>query len=53
MLAELVSRAADQFVSADGRLVHGSALGHGLQSILAAIPPDMIGQVLFQQVERR
>ena len=53
VLAELVSRAADQFVGADGRLVHGSALGHGLQSILAALPPDAIGQVLFQQIDER
>jgi phenylacetate-CoA ligase len=53
VLAELVSRAADQFVGAEGRLVHGSALGHGLQSILAAVPPDTIGQVLFQQIDER
>jgi phenylacetate-CoA ligase len=51
VLADLVSRAADLFVAADGSLVHGSVLGQGLQSFLSKAPLGAIGQVLFQQVD--
>jgi phenylacetate-CoA ligase len=53
VLAELVGRAADLFLAADGSLVHGSVLGQGLQSFLSTAPPGAIGQVLFQQVTDR
>jgi phenylacetate-CoA ligase len=53
VLVELVGRAADLFVGADGSLVHGSVLGQGLQSFLAQAQPGAIGQVLFQQVDER
>jgi phenylacetate-CoA ligase len=53
VLAELVGRAADLFLAADGSLVHGSVLGQGLQSFLSQVPPGAIGQVLFQQVDER
>jgi phenylacetate-CoA ligase len=53
VLTELVGRAADLFLAADGSLVHGSVLGQGLQSFLSEAPPGAIGQVLFQQVDAR
>jgi phenylacetate-CoA ligase len=53
VLAELVGRAADLFLAADGSLVHGSVLGQGLQSFLSQAPPGAIGQVLFQQVDEK
>jgi phenylacetate-CoA ligase len=51
VLAELVGRAADLFLAADGSLVHGSVLGRGLQSFLSTAQPGAIGQVLFQQMD--
>jgi phenylacetate-CoA ligase len=51
VLAELEGRAADLFAAADGRLVHGSALGDGLRTFLARTPPGAVGQVLFRQVD--
>jgi phenylacetate-CoA ligase len=53
VLAELVGRAADLFLGAEGSLVHGSVLGQGLQLFLSTAPPGAIGQVLFQQVGDR
>jgi phenylacetate-CoA ligase len=53
VLSELVGRAADLFLAADGSLVHGSVLGQGLQSFLSTAPPGAIGQVLFQQLDDR
>jgi phenylacetate-CoA ligase len=51
VLAELEGRAADLFAAADGRLVHGSALGDGLKSFLAGAPAGAVGQVLFRQAD--
>jgi phenylacetate-coenzyme A ligase PaaK-like adenylate-forming protein len=51
VLAELEGRAADLFVAADGRLVHGSALGDGLKTFLSRAPAGAVGQVLFRQVD--
>lgn len=51
VLAELEARAADLFAAADGRLVHGSALGEGLKTFLAKAPAGAVGQVLFRQVD--
>ncbi len=51
VLAELEGRAADLFAAADGRLVHGSALGAGLKTFLATAPAGAVGQVLFRQVD--
>jgi phenylacetate-CoA ligase len=51
VLSELVGRAADLFVTADGRLVHGSELGRRLQLFLSKAPLGSGGQVLFQQVD--
>lgn len=53
VLTEIVGRAADMFVAADGSRVHGSVLGQGLESVLAAAPLGSIGQVLFHQVDER
>lgn len=50
VLSELVGRAADFFVAADGRLVHGSELGRRLQWFLSSTPLDAVRQVLFQQI---
>ncbi len=52
VLAEVLGRAQDLFVTAEGELAHGSALGRGLRPLLAGLPPGAIGQVLFQQVDR-
>ncbi len=51
VLAELEGRAADLFAAADGRLVHGSALGDGLKTFLAKAPPGAVGQVLFRHLD--
>jgi phenylacetate-CoA ligase len=51
VLAELVGRAADLFVTADGRKVHGYALGRGLQELLSTAPLGAVHQVLFQQID--
>lgn len=51
VLAELVGRAADLFETADGRKVHGYALGQGLQELLGTAPPGAVHQVLFQQLD--
>lgn len=51
VLAELVGRAADLFITADGEKVHGSLLGSGLQTLLAGTPLGVIRQVLFQQID--
>jgi len=49
VLSELVGRAADMFVTADGKLVHGSELGRRLQLFLSKAPLGSVAQVLFQQ----
>ena len=51
VLASLVGRAADLFMTADGTKVHGSQLGAGLQKLLASTPLGVIQQVLFQQID--
>lgn len=51
VLAEVEARAADLFVAADGRLVHGSALGDGLRTFLSEAPAGAVGQVLFRQAD--
>lgn len=51
VLADLVARVADLFITADGRKVHGSALANGLRELLAESPIGAIQQVLFQQVD--
>lgn len=51
VLAELVGRAADVFAAADGRQVHGYALGRGLQELLGTAPLGAVHQVLFQQID--
>lgn len=52
VVAEVLGRAEDLLVTADGGLAHGSVLGRGLGPLLAGLPPGAIGQVLFQQVDR-
>jgi phenylacetate-CoA ligase len=49
VLSELVGRAADMFVTVDGKLVHGSELGWRLQLFLSKAPLGSVAQVLFQQ----
>jgi phenylacetate-CoA ligase len=49
VLSELVGRAADMFVTVDGKLVHGSEIGRRLQLFLSRAPLGSVGQVLFQQ----
>lgn len=49
VLSELVGRAADMFMTADGKLVHGSELGRRLQLFLSLAPLGSVAQVLFQQ----
>jgi phenylacetate-CoA ligase len=51
VLASLVGRASDLFVTADGTKVHGSQLGAGLQKLLATTSLGIIRQVLFQQID--
>jgi phenylacetate-CoA ligase len=51
VLTDLLARAADLFVTADGRQVHGSALANGLRELLADTPLSAIRQLLFQQVD--
>lgn len=51
VLAELVGRAADLLVAADGTKVHGSVLGAALQSLVAQLPAGVLRQVLFQQLD--
>jgi phenylacetate-CoA ligase len=53
VLAALQGRSSDTFVAADGRLVHGSALGRGLREFLSKAPAEAIGQVLFRQLDAR
>jgi phenylacetate-CoA ligase len=51
VLSQLVARASDVFVAADGRKVHGSQLGAGLQKLLGGTQLGVIRQVLFQQID--
>lgn len=51
VLSQLEGRAADLFVAADGRHVHGSALGAGLREFLSDASPAAVGQVLFRQID--
>jgi phenylacetate-CoA ligase len=51
VLSQLVARASDMFVAADGRKVHGSQLGSGLQKLLGSTQLGVIRQVLFQQID--
>lgn len=51
VLTQLVGRAADLFIAADGTKVHGSQLGAGLQKLLTTTPLGIIRQVLFQQID--
>lgn len=51
VLSQLVGRAADVFVAADGTRVHGSVLGEGLRPFLARVPPKAVRQVLFEQID--
>lgn len=53
VLGRLEGRAADRFVAADGRLVHGSEIANGLRAFLSGAPPGAIGQVLFRQRDPR
>lgn len=53
ILGELVGRAADMLMSADGQLIHGSELGRRLQLFLSQAPLGTVAQVLFQQVDPR
>jgi phenylacetate-CoA ligase len=52
VLSQLVGRAADLFMTADGAKVHGSQLGAGLQKLLGSTPLGVIRQVLFQQIDQ-
>lgn len=52
VLKDLVGRAADVFMAANGSTVHGSALGNGLRSFLSRAPLGAVGQVLFHQIDR-
>ena len=51
VLTDLIGRASDLFLAADGRAVHGSAIGQRLQSLLADAPQGTVRQVLFQQID--
>jgi phenylacetate-CoA ligase len=51
ILTDLVGRVGDLLVAADGSRVHGSTLGAGLRTVLAAVPHGAIRQVLFQQID--
>jgi phenylacetate-CoA ligase len=50
VLQDLIGRAADVFVAADGRTVHGSVLGRELSTILAGTPVGVVRQVSFEQI---
>jgi hypothetical protein len=50
VLQDLIGRAADVFVAADGRTVHGSVLGRELSTILAGTPVGLVRQVSFEQI---
>lgn len=52
ILTDLVGRVGDLLVAADGSRVHGSTLGAGLRTVLAAVPHGAIRQVLFQQIDQ-
>ena len=51
VLSQLVGRASDLFMAADGTKVHGSQLGAGLQRLLSTTRLGVIRQVLFQQID--
>lgn len=51
VLSELIGRGADMFVTADGKLVHGSEIGRRLQLFLSKAALGSVGQVLFQQMD--
>jgi phenylacetate-CoA ligase len=51
VLSQLVGRASDLFMAADGTKVHGSQLGAGLQQLLGSTQLGVIRQVLFQQID--
>jgi phenylacetate-CoA ligase len=51
VITDLVGRVTDAFPAYDGRLVHGSVLGSGLEAFLARAPLGSVGQVLFQQID--
>lgn len=53
VLQDLVGRVGDLLLAADGSRVHGSALGAGLQTVLASVPLGAIRQALFQQIDQR
>ena len=52
VLSSLEGRAADLFLAADGSKIHGSTLGHALQSFFAKVPLGVVQLVLFQQVDQ-
>lgn len=52
VLDQLIGRAADVFVAADGSPVHGSLLGQKLSGLLSTAPTGAIQQTLFVQVDR-
>lgn len=53
VLDNLIGRAADVFVTADGAEVHGSVLGRNFSTVLADTPLGAIQQSLFQQIDAR
>lgn len=49
VLLDLMGRAADLFVAADGRKIHGAVLGQALKPFLEGVSPAAVQQVLFEQ----
>jgi phenylacetate-CoA ligase len=49
VLADLQGRVSDLLLAADGRPVHGSALGQGLRELLAEPTSSSVREVLFEQ----
>jgi len=52
VLDQLIGRASDVFVAADGSAVHGSILGQKLSGLLSAVPTGAVQQTLFVQIDQ-
>jgi phenylacetate-CoA ligase len=52
VIADLKARAKDMFLTADGRQVHGSAIGTALEAFVGKYPLGFARQFIFQQVDQ-
>jgi phenylacetate-CoA ligase len=53
VLMDLQGRAADTFQTSDGEMVHGSAIGHGMDAYVGRPPLGTVQLLKFQQCDQR